>query len=216
MKLLVIQKNELYDIITGFNLSPSLFEFKEAKSTMTDNEVATVLLLKNSQFAFIFETLNEKHFIYFSPGTDTFKSEAFPETWGTLLGYFQNWVSTLLYEIKSEDKWERLQNEIKGLNIKYSVDASKFSAHEFEVLKTNFNSIKSQITKIGLTVEQAQVIESKLDHLLELAKDMNKFDWKNLFIGTIISIIIQLGITPDNASNLWKIIKQIFSNYFLP
>lgn len=54
-----------------------------------------------------------------------------------------------------------------------------------------------------------------LERLTELAKELNKFDWKNLFIGTIISITIQLNVTPDNATLLWELIQNVFSNYFL-
>ncbi len=58
-------------------------------------------------------------------------------------------------------------------------------------------------------------IQVQLNNLTQLAEKMSKFDWANLFVGTIISIVIQLSITPDNAKTLWGIIKGIFTGYFL-
>jgi hypothetical protein len=72
------------------------------------------------------------------------------------------------------------------------------------------------IKTIPLLTVQETAIANQLDHLMELAKELNKFDWKSLFIGTISSIIIQLGVTKENAHELWSLIKKVFNNFFLP
>ncbi len=77
------------------------------------------------------------------------------------------------------------------------------------------NQIKSSLGTINLLEEQQVAISQKLDHLIDVAKDLNKFDWKNLFIGTIISIIIQLEVNKENAALLWELIKRVFRNFLL-
>ena len=58
-------------------------------------------------------------------------------------------------------------------------------------------------------------IKNQLERLTLLAVDLGKFDWKNLFVGTIMSIIIQLGVNKENANLIWLAIKQMFYEYFI-
>jgi hypothetical protein len=83
-------------------------------------------------------------------------------------------------------------------------------------LSSKIDQIKTSLDTIPLLEEQQIAIINQLNHLTELAKELNKFDWKNLFIGTIVSIILQLYVTRENAARLWNLIKTVFSNFFLP
>jgi len=105
---------------------------------------------------------------------------------------------------------------VNSIKLNLNNEADKFSALEFEDLKIKVSAIKQGLNNIDLLSDQISVINEKLDHLTELAVNMNKFDWKSQFIGTIISIIIQLEVTQENAKSLWALIKQVFNNYFLP
>lgn len=217
MKLLNIQRNELFDNITAYGLSPSQFTLSEINSTMSENEIATVLRLNNSKFYFMFETYqSENHYLYFSPGQGKYTGENLAEDWDEVISCFHEWLNVLFQEITAEDKWTRLENEVKGLKINFTDDQDKFSANEYIHLKEQISTLKDGVQKIGLTQEQTQAIINKLDHLTELATEMNKFDWKSMFIGTIVSIIIQLSVTPQNAMTLWTLIKQVFSTFILP
>ncbi len=156
------------------------------------------------------------HYAIFSPGNDNFAEQNYPGTWEYQLQYAFRWLTNIFREINSTNKWDRLYKEIAEIKINYENDEGKFSATEYEELKHKIDSLKNGITSINLLPEQLAAINTKLDHLTLLAKDMNKFDWKGLFVGTIISIIVQLSVTPENAKSLWALIKQVFSNYLLP
>lgn len=216
MKLLTSQKNILYDVIIAYGLSPSQFILTEKESTNYVNEIVTNISHKSSEFYFSFESRYDRRSILFSPGSDTYSVAHSVNSWNELEYHFQNWIGNLLNEINVENKWDRLEKEMKGINLNLKNEPDKFSAHEFEELKNKVLAIKQGLNKIGLLSEQVSIINEKLDHLTELAIDMNKFDWKSLFIGTILSVIIQLGVTQENAKSLWALIKQVFNNYFLP
>ncbi len=219
MKLLNSQKNTLFDLIEKFGLSPSQFEFKENHSKISNNQLTTDLILKNSNYFFSFETgpnTSAKHYAIFCPGSEAYTESQYPGDWVFQLNYVEEWLANLVREINSPNKWSRLDNEIASIGIKFENDENKFSFHEYEDLKQKISTLKDGIINIGLLPTQINAINLKLDNLTELAKDMNKFDWKSLFIGTIISIIIQLYISPDNAKMLWTLIKQVFNNYLLP
>ncbi len=219
MKLLVSQKNELYDQIEESGLSPAMFEFKEASSKIVPKQIATILVLKNSEFYFSFETglkSISSHYTIFSPGRGSITETQSPGSWSTQFVYFQNWLTYLQREISAPNKWERLSKEITEIKIPLSSDESKFTAYEFDNLKYRINLLKTNLEQIGLEPEQISSIYNKLDHLLDLAKEMNKFDWKSLFVGTFVSIIIQLSISPELGRMIWELIKHFFNNFLLP
>ena len=219
MRLLPSQKDALYDLIEQNRLSPSQFEFVESESKRTHGALATNLLFKGSDFFFSFETIANSempHFSIYSPGEFAYEETAYPGSWVPQYERVSNWLLFLKREINTPNKWDRLYSEISGIYLKTDNDSSKFTIHEFEDLQNKISNIKSGFQKIGLPSEQLLVFNDKLDYLISQAKEMNKFDWKSLFIGTIISIIIQLAVSPENAKEIWEIVKKTFSNYLLP
>lgn len=219
MKLLASQKDTLYDLIEKANLSPSQFELVESSSTIKAGEIATTVKFKSADFYFTFETgknLSEPHYAIFSPGENNYVDQNYPGTWEYQKQYFFRWLNNLNREINSPNKWDRLTKEIEGITLNFENEEDKFSVSEFKILQENILSLKEGILTLSLLPEQVSAINNKLDHLTDLAKEMNKFDWKGLFIGTLISIIIQLSVTPENAKSLWDLVKKIFSNYLLP
>lgn len=219
MKLLNSQKNLLFDIIQNFELSPSQFEFQEVKSQLTTNEICTDLAYLNSSFYFSFESYSgqQPYYCIYSPGENVFKTELYTRNWESSVMEFQNWVSALEREITTVNKWDRLKLEMDNLKFSFTEnDNNKFNVSEFTELSNKMKALKSGIISLNLPTEQFIVLNDKLDHLIAMGIEMNKYDWKNLFVGTIISIIIQLSISPENAKNLFSLIKNIFNSYLLP
>jgi len=218
MKLLTSQKDKLYGIIEEIGLSPSQFEFKDNQSYKSAGQRATGIYFKNSDFYFLFETgpnTIDTHYARFSPGEDSFVREEYPGSWDLQLNYFRKWISSLSKEINTPDKWSRLEKEMKNLDIKYELDSDKFTFSEYQDLSKRIRILQERIAEVGLSEEQVGIINKKLDFLLEKATDLSRFDWKSLFIGTILSIAIQLEVSEDNVKTLWSLIKEIFNQYLL-
>lgn len=167
-----------------------------------------------SQKDTIYHLLNET--IGFTPTrASSWEGRSYPGSWDSQLRQFSEWLGYLKREVTSPNKWERLHKELESLKFNFRDDKTKFSAQEFEDIKVKIETLKRSINEIGLLEKDVAVINSKLDHLTEMAINLNKFDWKSLFIGTIISIVIQLNVTPDNAKALWSLINTVFNSYFL-
>lgn len=219
MILLTSQKNELYDIIEGEGLSPSQFEFQEITSKFNLENKATQLVFKNSAWYYLFDTgfgqVNDVLYADYSPGETTITVKKYIVSWNEHINHFFEWIDNLKREITTEDKWERLRNEVENVNISYENDPNRFTVYEYEVLHTQMGVLKERISELGLLPKQVILINNKLDHLTEMSKNLTKTDWKSLFIGTIISIIIQLSLSQEMGQQLWSIIRVVFSKYFL-
>lgn len=218
MKLLTSQKDELFDLIEATKyFSPSQFDIKEIQQK--HNDYVTEIRFKNSDFFFRLipeSTYQGIFYANFSPGEKSIIEATSTLDWDGGMGYIDNWLEFLRREITAENKWEKLFREIEHIKLAPTDDQSKFTYQEYIELSDKIEQIKSSLSTIPLLEEQQVAIINQLNHLTELAKDLNKFDWKNLFIGTIISIVTQLYVTRDNAERLWALIKMIFSNLFLP
>ncbi len=208
MILLQTQKNQVYELIEREDLSPGMFSFDESNSYNND----TFLRLKNSDYYFIFATSRSGgHFARFSPGEETPHEDHAPSSWINQLGYVRRWLFYLKRELNAPNKWKLLEEELNNLNfddIKY--DNVKFTYQEYQLISEKIAELKVKISKLDLLENQITVINSKLDHLLELAKNMNKTDWKELFIGSIISLTMQLSIDRSVGKTIFEYLKSLF------
>jgi hypothetical protein len=221
MKLLPSQKDYLYNLIEKKGLPTSQFYFDDVESN-DDGIYDTVLCYKGEHdffccFGSYLDSFKSENFIMtFSPGEYSYQRKEYPHSWTEQLEYFNGWINYLKREVDTPNKWERLEAELKNFGFNSNDEVGKFSIQEYEELKIKIIQLKEKIKAIELLPEQLSAINQKLDHLTEIAKDLNKFDWKSLFIGTIMSIIVQFGVTPSNAKSLWNTIKSVFNNYLLP
>jgi hypothetical protein len=216
MRLLLSQKNDLFDYIETIGLSPNLFEFNEPKSMDSGK---TIIRFKNSPFHCAFFMHPDKNVVIItcSPSEDLYEKQDWIDTaWPSLKLKITGWLRYLQREIQQVDKWARLAQEVSRINIPSNDDNDKFTASEYAEIKIKMSRFKSELKYIDLTPLQIEILEQKIDYLMDKAETLGKFDWKSLFIGTIISIIIQLGVTPDNAQAFWDLIKRIFNQFLLP
>lgn len=212
MKLLTSQKDEIFEIIKYFDgFSPSQFELRE----FSQNRTVTINY-SNSKYFFqlVYNSQGNAH-LNFSPGNEKFQETTGLLTWNRILDEFESWLRNLKREITTPDYWGNLKKQISGITFLNQIDNEKFTYVEYEDLKMRIEGLKSRLDSLPLIQEQQTEIINHLDKLSEQAKELGKFDWRNLFVGTMLAIFIQLGVSPENISALWELIKSTFNNYFL-
>lgn len=214
MKLLLTQKNSFFEIIEqrGF-FSPNNFELVDIANNWPKTEVR----LKNSDFQFVMDQRDyaSSLIVIMSPSENQIQDIIGPVDWRDCLNLFDDWQYYLHREVGAPNLWERFKSTTNNLHLSNEFDNSKFSHQEYKALSLKMNHLIEAIPSISLLENQTLAIQQQLESLLEKTEMLGKFDWRNLFVGTIVSIIIQLNITPDNANALWGLIRNIFSMYFI-
>lgn len=215
MQLLKTEKNQIFDLIQEIGLSPTQFEWQRDGT----------LQLKNSSFHFRPRSIMGKLAIHCSPRDENMNSNYYPESWVEALQKIKLWLQRLKLEITSDDKWQRLQEELANLNGTFGTnyedkaeDSSvKFSITEFEGINTKIAQVKEGFEQISSPISKQQLtaLNSKLDFLVNEAKSSSKVNWKMLFLGAIIGTILRLGITKETANEIWQVIANVFSSTFL-
>lgn len=88
-----------------------------------------------------------------------------------------------------------------------------FTSSEKELINQSFVQIGKEIEKLAiLSSEQTQEFNKKLAYLTKCTeKGPSKTDWKNILIGTLLSTIVGMALTPDNARLILEVFKTVFS-----
>ncbi len=218
MKLLLTQKNQLFKFIENQkSFSPIQFDLEE--SDEEDDNQGVWIEFKESEYYFvIFENENyvNSFHVNYIPGNDIYKEISSNIRWNGIIQEFQQWLENLARELNEPSYyWDNIENELANTAFFNKFDNSKFSAREFEDLKNKVEILTEKLDSISFLSEQLEEIKEELKRITELAKDLGKFDWLNLFVGTILNIITQLSLTKENVQTLWSVIKSIFKTYFL-
>lgn len=216
MKLLQSQSNELFKLIQSSHLlHPSQFSFSN-QGLRADSSV----LVRHNASEYNFRIFEDDRYVNvfnvnYTPGENVYKEIFSNLDWSGIVHCFNKWLLNISKEIVEPNYWERLESNTQSVNLSYSSDNSKFTIREFEDLKLKMNILSERLDSIPINHEQLTQIKGQLDRITDIAKDLGKYDWINLFIGTIIAIVIQLNVTPDNARLLWELIKTTFNALFL-
>ena len=216
MKLLKSQKNELYDWIVAFGLSPSQFNFKESKNGIGFG-VLNQMQFEESEYHFIFDRVSAdgRIMLSFCPGIDRYIESHLVIDWFMQKEMFRRWLNALNKEINEPDKWELLEKEMNQFNITFDDSTDKFSASEYEDLKQRMNQLKEGIKANDLLSEHFEILNAKIVHLTESALTMNKFDWKSQFVGTVINLSMYLAFSEEARTAFLGLIKIALSPIIL-
>lgn len=209
MKLKKTQKNKLFEILEKEKFPLSMFKFIEGQQ----NSITII----NEPYHFTFWEDSGDITYFYSPSDQWYEKDGNATDFDELIIEFYEWINSLEEELEAEDKWANFNNLFNSLNLNYTsnIENEKFSVSEYLELKEKINVLKNCLEELSLKQEEIKFIQSKLDLISEQISHLGKFDWRSLFAGTIMSIIIQLSLSQEQGKNLWQIIKRIFSNFFL-
>ncbi|WP_276378888.1 hypothetical protein [Flavobacterium sp. H4147] len=216
MKLLKSQKNSIFEIIQDFDFfSPDQFEVIENETITGYDTIVHFKADKDNYFSFDDCKYVNRLYVRYSPGEQQIRDFSSDIIWDQALDYFFNWLIYLQREVLSPNLWEQFKSRISEIKYDNDFKNEKFSFSEYAEISEKIEVLKSSLSAIPLLLDQQNTIIARLDHLNETAKELGKFDWVNLFVGTIISVLIQLNVTHDNANAIWDLIKSVFNEYIL-
>lgn len=212
MILLQSQKNSLFEIIENNDF------FSHKQFDLIENDLTRIEYKDNRSFYFVFFNNNYINSLVanYSPGDEQVLDTTSDISFNDGLIYFRDWLHYLQREVSAPNLWKKFKTEISTIEFINNFNNQKFSFSEYTEIVNKIELLKNNLSSIPLILNQQDEILLRLDHLNETAKDLGKFDWINLFVGTIVSAVIQLNVTPENANALWELIKSVFKNYFLP
>lgn len=217
MKLLISQKNDIFDIIVDEGFDPAYFKFSEEK--INNNEIVTYLRYKSTKYYFMFRSTVSGFQTMYSPALRYLEEEESTRGgWKQFSTRIRKWLKFLKQETNTLNKWDTFKNELQQIPFTFSYDDNneKFSFQELKIIKLKIDDIKNEIKNLELSHETIKLLNTKFDSLYFKACKLSKTDWKELFIGAIIGVILNLAIPPKTSEAIWEIIRNSFQQFILP
>jgi hypothetical protein len=124
-----------------------------------------------------------------------------PISWGNLRDeIFPQWVYNVKVETDTPDMWEQLRQvrAIIASSRDQDDENTLFTPAEQEQISAQLRQIKESLrATYSLTGDELALIEARLDETEEASQRMGRKDWRLLFYGIILTLIVGDLITPD-------------------
>jgi hypothetical protein len=164
--LLRSQKNELLRLIESARMDPNDFDWETTLSNFEEEYGMQFrvpkLVRRYTDFYYIFDLRQGKHYGIFSPGPDVIQEQRYPGTWKLQLQYFGEWLYYIARETAEQDLWASLIENAASLgNPLVELADGSLTEGEIENLSSkldliagNVDSISDKTDSISLTPEQ--------------------------------------------------------------
>jgi hypothetical protein len=181
--LLQSQRNDVLLTVRESGINPLEFQLLE------EAHLYPKLVHTPSVFFYQFGTSH----VVFSPGAETQQQEVDKLKWVGKLELLSIWLTYLQREINAPDLWASLaqERELLGAEPAGAVN-TPFTADEQVHIKRTIEEIRVYITSTySLAGEPLAKVNRKLDYLIDAATRLGRIDWKNIFVGALVSLILQ-------------------------
>jgi hypothetical protein len=191
-RLLKTQKNEILNIIMDYGLDPIEFEWEELERSQgypIGEETFHRLIHKPSGYSALFG----QNFLSYSPGPESPTETEHRLDWGGKRSAVYRWLTYLKREVEAPDLWASLSQEQALLSLEPAeATNTSFTPDEQRQVKQAIEEIRIYITTTyTLESEPLARINRKLDYLIDASTRLGRIDWKNLFVGALISLALQ-------------------------
>ncbi|MFQ5963651.1 MAG: hypothetical protein ACE5KZ_05140 [Candidatus Scalinduaceae bacterium] len=215
--ILKSQKNQAYQHITDSDLEPSMFEWDVIRSGNVGVGVSRLKYIGTHYF-FIFDFVRDEHYCTFSPGKTIPIQEVFTGSLESQMNCLRDWLKNLKREIQITDPWDEIDKYLPGgkINLENEKENSPFSYEQVEHITKALYKLKEEIRKTyDLDNNHNQLIQEKLNYLIDRSKRMGRIDWKNIFVATLMGLVVNLALNPEQAKGFWGLVKICFKGILL-
>ena len=217
--LLKSQRNEILALIRNAGLDPLNFEWVDVNSSRSTDaflhgDAVSKLCYRDSGFYFIYDFQKGSQFAEFSPGRDRLVEKQYPGSWPSQRNYTDIWLSCLKRELTEPDMWAQLADyQLPGPEILDPDEGNEpFTAPQVEQIIVGVQQVRAYLqAEADLSGAQLSNMQSQLEYLVSAAKRQGRKDWFHTAIGVIFSLAVSLSLAPEQAKNIWNILKGTIS-----
>lgn len=218
-----IQKNAVLDAIQSAGLNPADFEWTKGSSEITavgPGRAAfsiDVLVHGPTGYSFRFDVDDSRSSLWavFHPGRDGARRREHAGTWSYVFNYVLEWVSRVKQEHDAPDLWAVIQEQGELITGAAEVENTPFTPKEQEQIEARLNEAKAFVhTTFELEPEQYETIDARLDYLVDAAKRQGRVDWRNIFVGTLLSLVVQAVVPVEPVQQILFIVLRGLAGMF--
>jgi len=203
------KKNQIFEAIQAVGLDPIEFELvddgTEARITHRSSEARLIL------------GGNAAHYVgsYVAGDAPSWPYDAY--SWDGVMQRVNLWLGDLKRDLEMPDLWADLQREA-GLLGGASDGVTKntpFTPSEREEIVNGLQELGEEIKQTyALSEAQVRVLDAKLDYLIDAAGRLGRIDWREVFAGAILSLIITAALPPEAIRHIFLTLLRAIGHFF--
>ncbi len=230
LKLTKKERNEVFAAIERKGLDPQRFSwtthisnfvtvyeehyYQSVSGHRPEQAEALIAVHDGREFSFTFERNDEGTFFASVEPHINVGHGVRARTWGGLIQAFNEWLEVIRYEIHEPDFWSELPRESPLAMIPHSYASDeRFTSEEVLTLRDRLKEIEAFILETNPVDGAAAIqVHQTFIYLQQKAETATKLDWKNIFAGAIVSILLTLAV--DNAPEIFSLCNRLLNEFF--
>jgi hypothetical protein len=192
------KKNQIVEAIQGVGLEPKEFEFE-------DSNAGVRLKHKWSESHFIIGGDAGQYVGRYVVGDEP----AWPYdvySWETLMTRVSKWLREVKLDLDTPDLWAELQGEAELLGgaSDQANENTPFTREEQKDIERRLREVETHVRRTySLPEPEMEILNAKIDYLVDAAGRLGRIDWRNAFVGAIIGYILTGGLPPESARSIF-------------
>ena len=152
----------------------------------------------------------------YSPGDEYIVTACRAYGWKDRLRHVDQWLVNLKREMEEPDLWEEWKRRGTLLtDLTGDIRNSPFCAAEIESVTLELTNLRKVIEKkFGQSLDHAKIIEAKIGYLQESLKRVGRIDWRNILIGSLMQIGLELALTQVQWKELLQLAWTALGKFF--
>jgi hypothetical protein len=209
------QRNQIFKAIQGAGLDPKEFAFE-------DGDAEVRIKHKWSESYFMVGG-NAAHYVgsYVVGDARDWPYEVY--SWQTLMTRVSRWLEEVKHDLETPDLWAELQREAEMLGGASNEpnENTPFTREEQKEIAGRLRELAEHLSRThSLSEPELQVLNAKLDYLVDAASRVGRIDWRNAFVGVALSYILGAAFPPESARSIFQtfvaLLRTIGHFYGLP
>jgi hypothetical protein len=209
--LLQTQNNEVLLTVRQSGMNPLEFELVEHSNVR--------LIHKPSKILFIFG----ENVATFSPGAEAQYQTIANLNWAGKISMLEICLGYLMRVIHAPDLWASLpqENELLSIDPAEAVN-TPFTADEQVQIKKTIEEIRAYITSTyTISSEPLAKVNRKLDYLIDASRRVGRIDWKTIFVGALVGLVLERLIPAGSGFQqligiAGYLLRHVFGNVISP
>lgn len=137
------------------------------------------------------------------------------DNWSSIIPSFVAWARDVKQEIEAPDLWLEATKTAQLFTPTVDPVDEKFTRSELGAVQGQLRMLEQSFATVMLPDEAQQKLIEIAKTAAFKAEVLTKKDWQSWIIGSFISAIIGLSLTPVQAQDVLALIRQAFGGLFL-
>jgi hypothetical protein len=193
------QRNILFEAIQAVGLNPRDFD-------LTDSGAEIQIKHKWSKSIFIIGG-RPGHYVgrYVVGDGPDWPYDAY--SWQASTTRVSTWLQEVKRDLETPDLWAELRREVHllGVGSNEVTDNTLFTQDEQKQIEERLRGLAKHVSDASsLSEAQKQILDEKIDYLVDSSRRLGRKDWLNIFIGVILGYLLSTALSPDVARGIFS------------